>query len=100
MFLISATMWVYSVCGEDNRCLGCDNGKKTPEHKTATNCAFYIHFFFTFIYLPEKFVMTSQQFKKELQESGGVNEIFIPQKNESFAEGLKQTENRLRNAFF
>lgn len=44
--------------------------------------------------------MTSQQFKKELQESGGVNEIFIPQKNESFAEGLKQTENRLRNAFF
>lgn len=44
--------------------------------------------FFTSIYLPEKFVMTSEQFKEELQESGGVNEISIPQKNESFAEGL------------
>lgn len=44
--------------------------------------------------------MTSQQFKKELQESGGVNEIFIPQKNESFAEGLKQTGSRLRDAIF
>lgn len=59
-----------------------------------------IYIYFTFIYLPEKFVMTSQQFKKELQESGGVNQIFIPQKNESFAEGLKQTGNRLRNAIF
>lgn len=44
--------------------------------------------------------MTSQQFKKELQESGGVNEIFIPQKNESFAEGLKQAGKRLRNVIF
>lgn len=54
---------------------------------------FYI--FETFIYLPEEFVMTPQQLEKELEESGGVNEIFIPQKNESFAEGLKQ-----RNASF
>lgn len=32
--------------------------------------------------------MTSEKFKEELQESGGVDEIFIPQKNESFAESL------------
>lgn len=50
-------------------------------------------FCFRLIYLPEKFVMTSQQLKEELQESGGVNEVFIPQKDESFAEGLTQTGN-------
>lgn len=36
--------------------------------------------------------MTSEKFKEELQESGGVDEIFIPQKNESFAEGLSRRE--------
>lgn len=43
--------------------------------------------------------MTSQQLKEELQESGGVNEIFIPQKNESFAEGL-ETNRKQRLNFF
>ena len=35
--------------------------------------------------------MTSQQLKEELQEAGGVNQIFIPQKNQRFAEGLVPT---------
>lgn len=59
-----------------------------PKHtKQCYQCFIY---FFTCIYLPEKFVMTSEKFKEELQESGGVDEIFIPQKNESFAEGLSR----------
>lgn len=35
--------------------------------------------------------MTSQQLKEELQEAGGVDQIFIPQKNQRFAEGLVPT---------
>ncbi len=38
--------------------------------------------------LSEQFVVTSQQLKEELQESRGVDQIFIPQKNQRFAEGL------------
>lgn len=38
--------------------------------------------------LSEEFVVTSQQLKEELQESRGVDQIFIPQKNQRFAEGL------------
>lgn len=36
--------------------------------------------------------MTSQQLKEEFEEAAGVNQIFIPQKDQSFAEGLAQTE--------
>lgn len=36
--------------------------------------------------------MTSQQLKEELKEARGVNQIFVPQKNQSFAKGLTQTE--------
>lgn len=42
--------------------------------------------------LSQKFVMTSQQLKEEFEEAAGVNQIFIPQKDQSFAEGLTQTE--------
>lgn len=35
--------------------------------------------------------MTSQQLKEELQEAGGVDQIFVPQKNQRFAEGLIPT---------
>lgn len=59
----------------------------TMENNTK-QCYQCVTFFFTFIYLPEKFVVTSEKFKEELQESGGVDEILVPQKNESFAEGL------------
>lgn len=45
--------------------------------------------------LSEKFVMTSQQLKEELQETSRVDQIFIPQHNESFAEGLKHTNTAL-----
>lgn len=38
--------------------------------------------------LSEQFVVTSQQLKEELQESRGVDQIFIPQKNQRFAERL------------
>lgn len=41
--------------------------------------------------LSEKLVVTSQQLKEELQETRGVDQIFIPQKNKSFAEGLAKT---------
>lgn len=42
--------------------------------------------------LSQQFVMTSQQLKEELEEAAGVDQILVPQKNQSFAEGLKQTE--------
>lgn len=35
--------------------------------------------------------MTPQQLKEELQEASGVNQIFVPQKNQTFAEGLTET---------
>lgn len=42
--------------------------------------------------LSQQFVMTSQQLKEEFEEAAGVDQIFVPQKNQSFAEGLTQTE--------
>lgn len=35
--------------------------------------------------------MTSQQLKEELQEAWGINQVFIPQKDQSFAESLIKT---------
>lgn len=32
--------------------------------------------------------MTSQQLKEELEEATGVDQIFIPQEDQGFAEGL------------
>lgn len=41
--------------------------------------------------------MTSQQLKEELQESRGFDQIFIPQKNQRFAEGLTKTGNTAKH---
>lgn len=51
------------------------------------------HFLCVSSNLSEKFVVTSQQLKEELQESRGVDQVFIPQKNQRFAEGLTRTGN-------
>lgn len=39
-------------------------------------------------HLSEKFVVASQQLKEKLQEASGVDQIFIPQENQRFAESL------------
>lgn len=47
--------------------------------------------------LSEEFVVTSQQLKEELQEASGVDQIFIPQKNQRFAESLMRTGKTQKN---
>lgn len=47
--------------------------------------------------LSEKFVVTSQQLKEELQEAGGIDQILIPQKNQRFAKSLTKTGNKQKH---
>ncbi len=35
--------------------------------------------------------MTAQQLKEQPQETGGTDQIFVPQENESFAKSLKES---------
>lgn len=61
--------------------------------KTRHFLLFFFLFFFTVAYsnLPKQFVVTSQQLKEELQKASGVDQIFIPHKNQRLAESLSRT---------
>lgn len=41
-------------------------------------------------HLPEELVVTAQQLKEQLEKTGGVNQIFVPQQNQGFAECLSE----------
>lgn len=48
-------------------------------------------------HLSEKFVVASQQLKEKLQEASGVDQIFIPQENQRFAESLTKKKQQHTN---
>lgn len=56
-----------------------------------------IYFWVACSNLPKQFVMTSQQLEEELQEASGVDQIFIPHKNQRLAESLQRTGKTLQH---